>query len=111
MADEFPDRPNHPDFWMLSTVVQTNDDTVEGGADYENVVSRLIDPESLAYMAWGRARIIARAADIRDESALSSLASMFIDGFVAGYAFLQEKQARPATVDEAHRRKEAHGRI
>ena len=53
-APEFPGRPDHPDFWLLSQTVLDLDAQVNSGQPVTEIVGRHIDPESVICMASQR---------------------------------------------------------
>lgn len=77
----FPDRPVHPDFWRISSAVLKLDGQSQV-ADWEAIVTPLVDPRSLLYMAQNRVRTP------NDPLVLPSAA--WIDGFLAGAVYQQE---------------------
>ena len=85
-----PGRPNHADFWLLSEVVIDMDNVAKSGkTPFEDQVGRMVDPESLIYMARQRS-LRTRAHSHLLEPALASL---WLDGFMVGAAY----QARTST--------------
>lgn len=51
-SSQFPNRPNHPDFWRLSEIVLQLDAAVlEDGVTVDSEVEKEIDVASLNYMA------------------------------------------------------------
>lgn len=95
---EFPDRPDHPDFWMLSQVVLDADAVAEstpGLAGAGDLIEGIADGASVAYMAVQRAtrhmdqehaaqNYPSRAQPFRRRT---MLAGVWADGFVAGAGF------------------------
>lgn len=88
---DFPYRPDHPDFWTLSSVVIDFDarmDAVTGAAKhavYEAVVAEHIDGASLTYMAVQRARKAVAELGQPDNAALATLlATVWSEGILAG---------------------------
>lgn len=86
---QFPDRPDHADFWALAAVLQDFDSAADDGTSFARLASPVIDPESLVYMASQRAM---RAAELTDGVQLKAA---WMDGFMAGALF----QKRRGTVD------------
>lgn len=57
-----PERPDHPDFWMLSAIIIDFDTTISGAstedekdAMWHKIVDPLVNSESVAYMGLQRA--------------------------------------------------------
>lgn len=97
--DPHPNRPTHPDFARLSEVVTKMDErSREPGFQVTGDVSGLIDPGSLIYMAAGRVDGFGealKAAGIPAHLITEPLASAaWIDGFVAGATFAEQKANR-----------------
>lgn len=89
---EFPDRPQHPDFWAMSRAVVSIDKEVDGGKTVEQVLNEArIDTDSLVYMARQRALRMAQAFPNPDAELLARLASVWIDAFLAGLAVGDER--------------------
>lgn len=89
---EFPERPDHPDFWKLSKIVIENDDATEAHDGFENAVGAAgIDVGSVVYMARQRAARFCQYMDLPEEHVGKVIAAI-IDGFITGVRFEQEKQ-------------------
>lgn len=97
-SEQFPNRPKHPDFALLSEValdcdaIADADPTLSGAAD---LIGRVADGESVAYMAVQRATMAAeqdrlssvvpsRTAALRRRH---MVAGAWADGFVIGSGF------------------------
>jgi hypothetical protein len=81
MSDSnFPNRPDHPDFWLLSRLVcQLDERSDRGGPDeFARILAEYIDPASLTYMAEQRA-LRARLVGAPDMA-------LYFDAFVLGVA-------------------------
>jgi hypothetical protein len=88
--DEYPDRPDHPDFWKLSSAVLANDGAVEAGESLESVVGQHADFESVVYMAKHRA---ARAMGVNpSDPRLVTWVSMWLDAFTVGARYQRDKE-------------------
>ncbi|HEX6506304.1 MAG TPA: hypothetical protein VF221_01610 [Chloroflexota bacterium] len=88
------DRPTHPDFEKLAAIVRQYDN--EAVVGFDNVVSDMIDPETLIYMAQQRAlqnrTLTAAAVAALGISKDFSQEVMWIDAFVAGVRWAQQGQ-------------------
>lgn len=87
----FPDRPTHPDFWRISEILLANDgDATEGRRSIPEIVTAVVDVESLTYAAKQRARIACEALGLpTSDGWVAKLASVWIDAFTAGATFEQ----------------------
>jgi len=85
---QFPDRPLHPDFKMLSQMVIE----LDGKSDDPGwVIDHAgIDPSSLLYMARQRALHADRLMD-KSGSESERLAAAWVDGFILAVSFIREK--------------------
>lgn len=93
---DFPDRPQHPDFWRLSEIILKQDGRVEDIASREDaeafvprMIQEQIDQNSLEYMSMMRAhRMVAALREARlpfiPEVAMTS---MFLQGVLVGIEF------------------------
>lgn len=89
---DFPYRPDHPDFWTLSSVVldfDTRMDTAPSTAAkheaYEAIVAERIHDPSLTYMAVQRARKAVAELGQPDNKALATLiATVWSEGVLTG---------------------------
>lgn len=89
---EFPDRPQHPDFWAMSRAVIEKDKEVDGGKSIEQVLDEAsIDTDSLIYMARQRSLMMARAIPEATDETIARLASVWIDAFLTGLAVGDER--------------------
>lgn len=94
--DRFPDRPQHPDFWRLSSAVTQHDGkTDEGGEDVQSVIAELIDPESLIYMAQQRTGIYLQRMNLPPSMA-PLLMGAVVDGVMTGIRFQMDGGKRDA---------------
>jgi hypothetical protein len=91
MSDpDFPVRPDHPDFWLLSQAVIGQDAQAEGGQPVPDILGRIIDPASAVYMARQRAL---RLLGWTSPDPEMQLTAAWIDGLLAGMAFRHLKAA------------------
>lgn len=79
-------RPDHPDFWTLSRLVIDQDNVAEGATPAEDQFGRIVDPESITYMAHQRAL---RARGMLGLPAVdtSALMAVWLDAFMLGAAY------------------------
>jgi hypothetical protein len=87
----FPDRPDHPDFWKLSEIVLGLDGAIEeaertGGSDvFHDLATEHCDLRSQLYMATQRVQRFLLELGPVDGAMLA--ASAWIDGFQVGVRF------------------------
>ena len=86
-SPDFPGRPDHPDFWLLSQAVLDQDGQADVGQPVDDILARRIDPDSAVYMAMQRALRI-------DPASQPQLAAAWIDGLLIGMAFQYLKAAQ-----------------
>jgi len=98
----FPDRPEHPDFWGLSEIITTMDDTADTKGPHIVWQEDGVDITSLTYMARQRAL---RAKNLLvGATEKEKLTIMWLDAFTAGLRFAR-KQAQPTiTIDDSQHR-------
>ena len=105
-SEDFPGRPDHPDFWKLSNAILLLDGEItEGGQTIEEVYKKLDLPdlECVLYMSTQRAArsvsigLRAIVADLQQgnlEAAVSKMyvqqAGMWTDSFTCGYLLGRE---------------------
>lgn len=82
----FPGRPDHPDFWLISEALIENDAQADQGTPFEDMVSRIVNPEVLAYIAAQRAR--------RTMDPLVGPIAAWMDGFIAGARYQHKRQEK-----------------
>lgn len=81
----FPNRPNHPDFWVLSDVVLQQDGVTEDkDFDFEAHLAKTVNPESLYYLANHRLGATGRQLGIPHQTMLITGLGVFIDAFLLG---------------------------
>jgi len=83
---------HHPDFDKITYILQVTDLEIDRGTDVTDVISRFIDPATLAYIADQRAIRALDSADIDRHTALWNqlrpvLGAMFVDGWINGRQF------------------------
>ena len=84
---DFPNRPDHPDFWLMAECVQDVDAAADDGIAMERIIGN-VDIHSLAYMASQRAlRMDASVVPV----VAVSIAAGWVDGFLAGVNFQKRK--------------------
>lgn len=91
----FPNRPDHADFWLLAEIVQDFDSAADDGTKFDRLVAPIVDIPSLTYVAEQRALrmqmadnpLIVQSAQTR----MIKLQAAWIDGFVAGASFHKRK--------------------
>ena len=91
---EFPNRPQHPDFWAMSRSVVERDRAVDESGDLGKVLDEAnVDTDSLLYMARQRAlRMIQNTPTPEtDEELMVSMASLWMDAFLVGLDVGSEK--------------------
>lgn len=95
--DEYPDRPDSPDFWSLSECVLWMDGRASEGKGFRATLQEFIDTDVAEYFAKSRAGM----ALLSDPTSLPShlnefeklritVAAAWIDGFMAGAKFQQD---------------------
>jgi len=95
----FPDRPDHPDFDSLSDCALGMDAAAERN-EVDDIVRRIVDPESLTYLVLHRAgnALVAAAAhqvvDGEEVDVHSLLAAAILDGFVIGATYERRRDVR-----------------
>ncbi len=93
----FPDRPQHEDYYLLSEVIQDNDEQADqASSDVFKIAG--IDKESAIYAMRQRVRMLAdkRGIPVTVDIAVIGLA-MWLDGFAAGVAFNQRRTSGDET--------------
>lgn len=85
----FPDRPDHPDFWRLSAAVCGNDAEADNGKAVGDIIAEVIDPASLYYMLKQR---VMRANAMLPGGAEPGVE--WLDGFMAGVRYAEASTAQ-----------------
>jgi len=90
-GDQFPNRPDHPDFWRLSESVLKQDGKFSEGVDpFETVMAKIVDVESVIYMAEQRANFLIDRTGVPHSTVLQGLLmSVYLDAFTTGVGFQQ----------------------
>lgn len=97
----FPERPNHPDFWRLSSIVLKLDGRMDAAKTedqkekvWTSNVARFIDEDSLNYLAMQRAmrvlHVSTRQELIENYDDLIRLTVIYMEGFQVGAEFSSE---------------------
>jgi hypothetical protein len=90
----FPNRPDHPDFWLMAECVQDVDAAADDGLAMERIVGK-VDMHSLAYMASQRVlRIAGRITGLASGERKAALGATWIDGFMAGVNFQKRRDSK-----------------
>lgn len=90
---EFPDRPQHPDFWAMVAAVQRHDEA----ANAEAVLAEAgIDVGSLTYMARQRALRATQLGLVPDskDDLILTMASVWFDAFLVGLSMGKERAVK-----------------
>lgn len=104
MTDQqFPGRPDHPDFWLISQALIDTDAQADSGQTIPDIAGRIVDTESLMYAATQRAMrglvaLHGRMTLAESERNKAVLAATWMDAFVAGarYQHLKSSGAQQA---------------
>lgn len=83
----FPDRPKHPDFDLLSKVIIGLDKFADAGEGFDEIMVDAVDSDSLLYMATQR---IHRAM-MSTASPGEIVMALYLDAFALGYHYAWEK--------------------
>lgn len=91
----FPNRPQHPDFWMLSKIILEMDglgDKSDTALDsvFVDFVKTVADPRSLMYLANQRALRVDMFEAPR-KTRVDALAALYLEAILVGYKLAQEK--------------------
>lgn len=93
MTTDFTGRPDHPDFWLLSEIVQDLD-AASDDVDIDRLIAPTIDPESLVYVAIQR--ILRAMMAVKGYIDPDMLAALWVDAFTAGALYQKRKTANDA---------------
>jgi hypothetical protein len=92
----FPDRPNHPDFWLLSEIAIEHDNLARE-LDLAGLFDGVCDLKSLEYLCWQRSAMVVRKllgvhlpADGVHRIHIALSAAM-LDAFYQGFEFARRK--------------------
>jgi hypothetical protein len=87
---KFPQRPSHPDFWILARIVADRDMQADLEQPLEEIAqSAGVDMEALLYVAGQRALRAAGPGATRTIKARYT--AVWMDAFLAGSQFAKEK--------------------
>jgi hypothetical protein len=104
----FPDRPQHPDFWTLSRIINELDDLAETKGWLVATSTVPVDIESMVYMARQRAAMALDLLKGSDDTERMGL--LWMDAFILGVRYGMEsttvEQVLDQTVDGNRRRGE-----
>lgn len=85
----FPNRPDHPDFWLMAEIVQDLDAAADDRIALERILGP-VDAASLAYMAEQRGL---RAAMFLSRDRMNlAMAAAWVDAFKAGMEFQKRRK-------------------
>jgi hypothetical protein len=87
----YPNRPEHPDFWLLSQVLIDNDAVADSGESFEDIMARYIDVESVAYAVNQRA--LRAVGPMATNAVRAKYGAVWLDGFLAGVRYQHAKHA------------------
>lgn len=100
MTSQRPERPDHPDFWLISqALIDTDKQTRHSGGDQDwpTITGRYVDPVSLLYVAMQRGLALAGPFD---QELIAKLGSVWVDAFIAGIKFQHMKITGAQRFDE-----------
>lgn len=86
----FPNRPDHPDFWLMSAVMQDLDAAADDKIAIDRIIGNTVDLPSLEYMSVYR---VANGLPMMKVNPLAVMGASWIDGFMAGLNFQKRKAA------------------
>jgi hypothetical protein len=91
MADQFPHRPQHPDFDRLQRVVAWLEDLKMSGALPEEVYAQYMDMRSVAYVAVNRSAIDTPQdrSVFTCKNVVEHASNAWMEGFLFGLRFQQ----------------------
>lgn len=94
----FPNRPDHEDFRLLSSVIRVADAYMEELKDLPAVMLDVIDMKSMEYVTEQRVMMTAAKVGQRLDVMQKIFAqASWMDAFYMGYRFAQAKQAQAET--------------
>lgn len=103
MSDpQFPNRPDHPDFWLISqTLIDLDAQMDNHTSPFTDTVGRVVDPQSLMYAAQQRAL----RSGVQNPGVRMKVEAAWMDAFMAGasYQALKQRQQRAAEDDGPER--------
>lgn len=101
----WPDRPDHPDFWLISQGLIEQDAQAEQGQHMDEMVQRYVDLPSLHYAATQRAGMMAHIASkgrlvVSAQQLEVAIGAAWLDAFVQGARFQALKDAGGAKIPD-----------
>lgn len=92
-------RPDHPDFYWLSELAIQIDGESRAAQHLDDITAKVVDPRSLAYVAFHRAAIAlgvkTRGQAERNLTELTRLAGVYYEAFILGTRFAANRTATP----------------
>lgn len=95
----FPDRPDHPDFWEMVDAVQEMDNLADSGEGSIQAFFEVMgfDADSLAYMARQRGlRAVRVFPDSGDQ--VRGMGASWMDGFMTAMVMMRHRQSAEVEV-------------
>lgn len=81
----FPNRPDHPDFWLISQALIDTDAQADSGQSMPDIAGRIVDTASLMYAAEQRVKLITGKGHLNPSARiLIAMQALWLDAFVAG---------------------------
>lgn len=108
----FPNRPEHPDFWIISEAVIDLDASSDRGTKYKDISGPIVDPDSALYVAKqriGRMLQVATERGITPEDVASLPLAGWMDGFFAGAEYHRIKSTKTTPDFPPGKGKHHHG--
>lgn len=98
----FPDRPDHPDFWLISQALIDQDAQADAGQPFTDVVERIVDRDSLIYAAEQRGLRFQAGRSKPSVAERVAMQAAWVDAFLAGarYQALKERRLQELRDDE-----------
>jgi hypothetical protein len=102
----FPNRPDHPDFWLISQALIDTDALADSGQSTPDITGRIVDTDSLIYAAEQRVRLIIGKGHLNPSTRIMiAMNALWLDAFVAGTQYQRLKsdgaQQAPDTAPES----------
>jgi hypothetical protein len=95
---DFPNRPDHPDFWLMAEALQDLDSAADDRVALERLIEPFVDMESLMYVAGQRAIMAQQKLNPlmarTHESDRMRLQAVFLNAFVVGALYQKYKTER-----------------
>lgn len=106
MSSDFPNRPDHPDFWLLSETMVDIDSAADDGTSADRVLNPMVDSSSVMYAASQRGLRAHRMLS----GGRTAFAAAWLDGFMVGALYRQRRLERKMTrLDEVQTYADRHG--